>query len=224
MKGTATAGKSILPRGGRIVITGGKMTKISALFTALILILLPGAAYAQKTPAVEITGGYSFVRNGLDSAALPIIPPSSGQGFSNFHANGWTVSLVENYDRSIGIEQELSGDYSSPELYGTTLSSHSFSILSGPRFSYRTRSPWTPYAHALFGYRSLKLDLPGGGSLSGSSYAMALGGGLNVHIRGPIALRLFQADYLLSRSYSATQNNLRLSAGIVFQLGRRRRY
>jgi hypothetical protein len=43
-----------------------------------------------------------------------------------------------------------------------------------------------------------------------------LGGGVDYRIFRPIALR-FEGDYLQTRFYSTTQNNLRLSTGIVFR-------
>lgn len=198
------------------------------LLSALIapLILFVPAAHAQEIPSIEITGGYLFMRNGLMSNDLPITftqPPPSGQGFSSFHANGWTVSVVENYNHWLGVEQEISGDYGTPQFFGSPLTAHSFSILSGPHFAHRTYSRFTPYAHALFGYRHMSNSV-GGLSFSDNSYALEAGAGLNVHVAGPVAIRLVQADYMLSRFYRSTQNNLRVSAGIVFEFGRHRRY
>ena len=49
----------------------------------------------------------------------------------------------------------------------------------------------------------------------------AAGGGLDVKWTDRISVRLVQADYLGTRYGDATQNNFRLSAGIVFHFGRK---
>jgi hypothetical protein len=56
--------------------------------------------------------------------------------------------------------------------------------------------------------------------------AMAAGGGLDIPFGRHLAIRALQAEYLLTRfdrsdGSSATQNNLRVSAGIVFCFGSR---
>lgn len=50
---------------------------------------------------------------------------------------------------------------------------------------------------------------------------MAFGGGFDVKASPQLAIRLIQADYALTRFSSTTQNNIRISAGIVFRLGGR---
>jgi hypothetical protein len=54
----------------------------------------------------------------------------------------------------------------------------------------------------------------GGGS--DTSFATALGGGIDYKILRPLAWR-FQGDYIQTRFFSTTQNNLRLSTGIVLR-------
>jgi outer membrane immunogenic protein len=53
-----------------------------------------------------------------------------------------------------------------------------------------------------------------------NSFAMALGGGLDLNVSRHIAIRAFQADWLYTQSPNGTnnrQNNLRITAGIVFR-------
>ena len=45
---------------------------------------------------------------------------------------------------------------------------------------------------------------------------MALGGGVDYRILRPVAWR-FQGDYVSTHFFSAQQNNVRLSTGIVFR-------
>ena len=56
--------------------------------------------------------------------------------------------------------------------------------------------------------------------------AMAAGGGLDIPFGRHLAIRALQAEYVLTRfdrsdGSSATQNNLRVSTGIVFRFGGR---
>lgn len=49
-----------------------------------------------------------------------------------------------------------------------------------------------------------------------TTFALAIGGGLDYKIIRPIAAR-FQADYIRTSFYGTNQNNIRLSTGIVFR-------
>ena len=51
---------------------------------------------------------------------------------------------------------------------------------------------------------------------SDTSFATALGGGIDYKIIRPVAWR-FQGDYVQTRFFGATQNNVRISTGIVFR-------
>jgi hypothetical protein len=58
-----------------------------------------------------------------------------------------------------------------------------------------------------------------GGTFPGptnTSFATALGGGVDYRLIRILALRL-QVDYVQTRFYSTTQNNLRLSPGVVLR-------
>jgi hypothetical protein len=57
-----------------------------------------------------------------------------------------------------------------------------------------------------------------------NGFAMAIGGGLDVPFHRHFALRVVQADYLLTRFDSVTgspakQNSARISAGVVIRFG-----
>jgi opacity protein-like surface antigen len=58
-----------------------------------------------------------------------------------------------------------------------------------------------------------------GGTLPGpsnTSFASALGGGLDYRLIKPVALRV-EGDYIHTSFFSTTQNNLRLSFGVVLR-------
>ncbi len=62
---------------------------------------------------------------------------------------------------------------------------------------------------------------------SENTFAMTAGGGLDLRVHRHFAIRVIQAEYLMTRftSYTTgttgTQNDMRLSSGIVFRFGRR---
>lgn len=197
------------------------MTQKILILTGLIL-TVSAAVFAQNSPRMEIFGGYSYGIANLQSTNSPFfaVPVPFGQ---NFDMRGFDIGLTENIDSWFGLTQDISGLYANPRLNGFNHKTHVYSFLSGPRFSYRHIERITPYAHALFGYGEMKMEIPQAGvSTTSSSYAMALGGGLDVHVHGIFTLRLVQADYYLTRFFGNTQNNLRLSAGLVIQFGRTR--
>jgi hypothetical protein len=47
--------------------------------------------------------------------------------------------------------------------------------------------------------------------------SMVLGGGVDVAVHRNLAVRLIQADYFLTRFGGASQNNARISTGLVFR-------
>jgi hypothetical protein len=69
----------------------------------------------------------------------------------------------------------------------------------------------------LFGASGLTASA-GGVSATENAFAMTLGTGVDVRVTPRFAVRVIQTDYLLSRLAGATQNNLRLSTGLVFRL------
>jgi hypothetical protein len=57
-----------------------------------------------------------------------------------------------------------------------------------------------------------------GGGVSDNSFAMLLGGGLDIGLRKGIGIRLVQADWLMTKFHDATQNSQgRVSVGIVIK-------
>jgi hypothetical protein len=195
------------------------------LFLLLIMLLfaVPQLAKAQRFEGLEIFGGYSYMQNNLSSTTSPFyfFPTPFG---SNFGLNGWQASVTEKAADWIGLTQEFGGYYGTKQLQGANNHFSTFSILSGPSFYYPGLKGVTPFIHALFGYDQTTVEVKGTGlKTTGSSYAMAFGGGLDVKVRRGLALRLFQVDYYRPQLFGSSQNDLRYSAGVVFRFGGRGR-
>ncbi|HXG92155.1 MAG TPA: outer membrane beta-barrel protein [Blastocatellia bacterium] len=189
------------------------------------LLFLPLTAKAQEQPRAEVFGGYSFFHT---------------DGGGNLH--GWNASVAGNLNKWFGVVADFSGHYGSesfqavpPEAVGpfpplprlaTSIDSNLHLFLAGPRLSYREHDRLIPFGHLLLGVARSHVDGKFEGSTfivrfndTSTAFSMALGGGLDVKLSGRVALRLIQADYLLTRFNDNTQHNARISVGVVFRFG-----
>lgn len=175
---------------------------------ALAIFTFTTLATAQ-IPKGNVFFGYSYLRADLASG-------------TSSNLNGWNGSLEGKFLPWIGIVADLSGHYGSAQFPiscppGTspctfTADAKMYSFVFGPRVSVSV-GKITPFAHALFGASHITESLPGF-SESDTSFASAYGGGLDYHLV-PLVNWRFQADVLHTRFFSDTQNNVRLSTGIV---------
>jgi hypothetical protein len=171
---------------------------------ALTIFTFTTLATAQ-IPRGNVFFGYSYLRTDLPSG-------------THNNLNGWNGSLEGKFLPWIGVVVDLSGHYGSaqfPIVCGScspTLDAKMYSVVLGPRVSVSV-GKITPFAHALFGASHITGSLSGF-SESDTSFASAYGGGLDYHLV-PLVNWRFQADLLHTRFFSDTQNNVRLSTGIV---------
>ena len=173
------------------------MTKICVLL--VLCPLLSAFSVAQEFPRVEVFGGYSYMR----------FQPG-------INLNGWNGAMQYNVSRSIGFKADASGHYGTPSG-----SLNSYSFLFGPVISSRVEgSPgFTPFLQGLIGVNRISTSADGL-SASDSAFAMAFGGGLDVKAARIVSARVIQVDYLFTKHGTAMhQNNVRVSAGVVFQFG-----
>ena len=91
-----------------------------------------------------------------------------------------------------------------------------FTIMGGPKVAYRSHSAVTPFGHFLIGTTHASAGAFGL-SYGKNALAAAVGGGVDFRVSEHVAVRAIQADYLMTRFYDARQNNIRLSAGVVFR-------
>ncbi len=191
----------------------------------------PSAREPRRTPKVDIFLGYSYLR------AVPEL--ANGNRFVDL--NGGSASIAFNLSRYFGIAADFGGyDDTQLRLAGPGANPPSvvdsggsaFTYLFGPRFSFRNRSRVTPFAQVLFGAAHAgEVTLSG---CTGSSctplpaqtaFALTAGGGFDIRLARHISIRAVQAEYLMTRfsdpatGAGNTQNDLRLSAGLVFRLG-----
>jgi opacity protein-like surface antigen len=184
------------------------------------LLLFAGIASAQdESPKIEAFGGYSYLR----------VNPGDNAPGVNF--NGGSGSLAYNFTPMLGVVADFGGYHYS--LDGASVNAVTY--LFGPKIALR-HGPITPFAQALFGGAHLSSSCTeGGGAVvrpqgtiggfgcggSVNGFAMTIGGGLDWNATSHIGIRVVQAEYLLTRfsvgDVSQTQNNARISTGVVFR-------
>jgi hypothetical protein len=184
----------------------------------LALLALPAAASAQdEAPRWEIAAGYSFLRANI-APSCGCFNAHGGTGSVAFHANNW-FSVVGEFGAVRSGNVQSSGRDLTVFLY-----------QAGPRFSIRRSDRATPFFHALFGGGRAggtlyDVPLPGRtGTGPDYSWAVTVGGGLDVKAGTHVAIRVFQVDWVHTRFHNGgnnQQHNLRVTAGIVFRFGER---
>jgi hypothetical protein len=183
------------------------------IVVVILMSVFAAGAHGQQAsgliPQFEVSGAYSYVRaNGGD--------PGAG-----YNLNGGSASFAYNFSDRISLVAD-GGIYRFSGL-PAGLDSTMYTYLFGPRLTFRKVSHFTPFAQVLLG--GGRLNASSGGINAGENgFSMAIGGGIDVPFRHRFSIRVIQAEYLLTRfddvtGAAATQNNVRVSAGIVFRFG-----
>jgi len=184
-----------------------------------------------NTPRLELFLGYSYFQ-GLPTYAV---------GNRMVGLNGGSASMAFNLNRYLGLVADFAGfDDTRLNLTGpganparvADSSGTAFTYLFGPRLSYRHYERITPFAQALFGgVHASQVTLSnctGSGCTplpAQNAFAFTAGGGVDVKVQRHLAVRLLQAEYMMTRFADVTsgasngQNDLRLSSGLVFRFG-----
>jgi hypothetical protein len=219
-----------------------KTVDSSAVYPSEPEALLPEASMAAAmpyssglnlgVPRFELFVGYSYLR----------AVPELAAGNRLVWMNGGSTSIAFNMNRYLGLVGDF-GAYTNSEMrftgaYTSTVDANNanvaaFTYLFGPRLSFRKYDRITPFAQVLFGGVHANLVTLAGCTVncmllpSQDSFAMTAGGGLDLRVHHHFAIRIIQAEYLMTRftSYTTgavgTQNDMRLSSGIVFRFGGR---
>lgn len=203
-----------------------------ARFSLLLLIALISApaALAQNRDYsfYEFYIGYAHQRsyNNADHFDRGGRATSNGAAvnFANerVRSNGFTAEFNQNVHRNVGIVTSFTGTYNdagyvdlnSGRLFDASV--QRYDLMIGPRFNYRTRAV-TPFAHALAGISHMRADFDSPLSprkKADTAFAMALGGGLDIHAGDHIDIRPIMVDYVPSWFNGKRQDNFRAGAGI----------
>jgi outer membrane immunogenic protein len=195
-------------------------------FAVLFMLSAARAASAQAmgvgqdAPRLDVFIGYSYVRaNSVATGAL-------------INMNGGSASVAFNFDKWIGLVGDV-GVYHQASVTANNLSLTVSSYQAGPRFTLRRHDHLIPFAQVLAGAGhatgTLYTTSLGGGSApigTNNAFMLTAGGGIDWKLTPTVGIRLIQAEYLYSQflnggTYVNRQNNVRLSAGIVFSFYKR---
>lgn len=184
------------------------------LMVASLLVASPALAQNDEdetvTPQAEVYAGYYYVRFNVSVNGNPF-PVAAG-----FNGNGGGGQLEYNVTSWLGIVGDFAGYHVSAQP-----GVGAFSYLFGPRINFRRKRQTTmPFVHVLLG----GLDANGNIGRVGSqtTFALTVGGGLDVKVSPSVAIRPVQAEYLMTRftdGLSNRQDNFRFGAGVVFRFG-----
>jgi outer membrane protein OmpA-like peptidoglycan-associated protein len=169
------------------------------------------SAPGQLVPKFELAVGYSYINF------------NPGDGFSNFNNHGANGGFTYNANRFLGLTAELGGYHFERDVNGNKLSGGLTSYLFGPRLNLRKFDHFVPFGEFLIG------GVHGGAQVTGdnsqNTFALALGGGVDVVFNKYVAWRFAQIDYLMTNfsgtnvNPTARQNNVRLGTGLVLRFG-----
>lgn len=184
---------------------------LAALFLAAIF---SSVAAAQIPTAGNVYFGYTYYNTDL----------SLNRG----NLNGWQGTLEGRLFPYVGIVADLTGHYGTLSFAvppcvvpvggngggcasNLNASAHVYEVLFGPRVGIPI-GKFRPFAEFEVGVGHVNTN----GFGSNTSFATAIGGGLDYKIFRPLAWR-FEGDYIHTSFFNNGQNNLRLSTGIVLR-------
>ena len=206
------------------------------LFLLLLVgILAAPIAFGQDSEPkrYEFYGGYAYQRasNNADTfdrngqASIGGLSVDLIQRSHNYH--GFTGEFNQNITRHIGLVTSLTGTYSSAPyvsaVTGRTLSASAsrYDLMFGPRYNFRLGT-FNPFAEALFGFEHMRVSFNPAltnAPDADTAFAMAFGGGLDLHVSEHFDVRAIQADYVPTFFNSKSQNNYRFGAGLKVKFG-----
>ncbi len=153
---------------------------------------------------------------------------------------GWNFSAQENLNSWFGGVIDFSGGYGSRSVTlrqtgGTqrvsTFNPALFTMGGGPQFAYRRADRVQPFVRMIIAaaYTNLNPDQNTTSILSGTSpssatsdtgLALMFGGGVDYRMKSYSSFRL-AADYVHTFTFNESNNNVRVSAGINFCIGKK---
>jgi hypothetical protein len=183
----------------------GTHCKRSAVFLFLAFLAVTATSAtssAQVAPRWEIFGGYSY-RN-FDS-------PTIGYA-SRSNLNGFNIEPTFNLNTQWSIVADVSGQY------GSQLTVYNF--LFGPQYSWRKEKSKF-FVNGLFGkgQNTVNIKTETRNGFESVGLAVAAGGGYDRDLTPRFTLRVVEADYVHTHTFDASQNDVRVSTGLIFHFG-----
>ena len=162
--------------------------------------------YEENVPRLEAFGGFSFMNAGTGALA------------NRQSVGGFESSVAYNVNHWLAAEGSVNGYYKTINIIGEgTFGFHDYLLAAGPRLTVRK-----VFVHGLIGMDHLANNIYFDGlgpSPSNNALAVELGGGVQWKVARHFGVRT-SADYVLSEFEGYIQSNFRVTAGVVFDLGK----
>ena len=197
------------------------MRKTSAIGFAVFLFSV--LAQSQIPTGGNVFFGYSYSRGSAftHNFAAPPTPANA-----SINMNGWAASVEGKYLPWIGVVADFDWHYGSGgvaqcAVLGCTsrnsfrLNASRHELTFGPRGSVSI-GRYTPFAQLLIGLAHQTDSGRGGTSNSDTTFATAIGGGLDYKLIKGVAWRV-QMDSIHTHFFGSGHNDIRFSTGIVFR-------
>ena len=157
----------------------------------LVIGLMLATSSTASGQAIQLFGGYSYQRF---------------DGTPSVNLSGWEVAGRVRLISWLGGVADVAGHYGSP----SSVDMRTVTATFGPEISVPTRL--SPFFHVLVGAARIRA-----GGFTDTSLATVIGGGVDLRLIPFVSWRLIQADAVRTRLFGGTQNNTRISTGIVLR-------
>ncbi|HEY6188694.1 MAG TPA: outer membrane beta-barrel protein [Pyrinomonadaceae bacterium] len=211
------------------------------LLATLILACAP-LSFAQGTDEynkVEFYGGYTH--NRVDTGLTDDDPDFSDIIDEREGFNGFEAAVTGNVHKYVGLKFDVSGAYRSDNFTSGVITgdvnSSIYNFLGGVQIKDNRKDAGTvrPFAHFLAGaaHQRVNVNSPSLNALIGvtsfessdTSFALGIGGGVDIRVHPRVDIRAIQFDYnpvfsgdqtIQGQTFTGqTQHNFRIGAGIV---------
>jgi Outer membrane protein beta-barrel domain len=190
------------------------MKRLFLISTFLTLSCIP--TFAQREVGRgELSWQYSFLSREVERVNIPTNPIQREKV-----PLGFGITVSGNLTRSVAIIGDAS--YNWNDSSNISIKSRDFIFLTGPRFYIRGDS-FSVFGQVTAG-ASRRTDqffdqvTPGQIiSISDTNFALGFGGGADITLSNRVSLRVFQFDFIPTRSNNDWLKNYRFKTGIVFR-------
>ena len=188
-------------------------------------LLTTAGLQAQAVPAAASAAGHQET----DVAVTYTEQYSNLVSTPTFWQPGGSVELSAQVYRGLGLAANITGNHV-PNAANSGIGLSIVSANFGPRYTYyRPIGAESKRSVAIFGQGLIGqawgfnsyFPTASGVKTDYISFALQVGGGVDIGLSRHLAVRVFQADWLRTEFPNANtnvQNNLRLSAGVVFRI------
>jgi outer membrane immunogenic protein len=177
---------------------------------ALLMAAMALPTAAQTISRLDVSANYVATVANAQPGNCGCFVMNGGGAEAAYHLNRYTAAVA---DVSIVHTNSVSG-----ANFGLGLATYLF----GARYTYSNRTQYLPYVQAEIGeVHGFDSTFPGVTGTTANAFAFTAGGGLELMYRPRISFRVIEANFLrteLPNNVNGSQNNLKLSAGVVFHL------